>query len=113
MSTFVLFRDSAVPALFAIAGSVPVGINSYLVVSYVLGFRASYAFFYRGVSTGSGVTSETIDELHPVEPQGTSGSTVLDGRSADYALRIQHDVSRQPPKDSTGVGATRSVRRCR
>ncbi|WP_152042105.1 hypothetical protein [Salinigranum salinum] len=48
ISTFVLFRDSAVPVLFAIAGSIPVGINSYLVLSYVLGFLGSYAFFYRG-----------------------------------------------------------------
>jgi hypothetical protein len=46
ISTFVLFRDSAVPVLFAIAGSIPVGVNSYLVLSYVLGFLASYAFFY-------------------------------------------------------------------
>ena len=48
VSTFVLFRDSAVPVLFAIASSVPIGINSYLVLSYVLGFLASYAFFYKG-----------------------------------------------------------------
>ncbi|WP_380676273.1 hypothetical protein [Salinigranum sp. GCM10025319] len=48
VSTFVLFRDSAVPVLFAIASSVPIGINSYLVLSYALGFLTSYAFVYRG-----------------------------------------------------------------
>jgi hypothetical protein len=48
ISTFVLFRDSAVPVLFANADAIPVGINSYLVLSYVLGFLASYAFFYNG-----------------------------------------------------------------
>jgi uncharacterized membrane protein AbrB (regulator of aidB expression) len=49
LSTFVIFRDSAVPELFAIAGSIPIGINSYLVLSYALGFLTSYVFFYRGV----------------------------------------------------------------
>ena len=48
LSTFVLFRDSAAPALFAVASSVPLGINSYLMLSYVLGFLTSYVFFYQG-----------------------------------------------------------------
>jgi hypothetical protein len=48
MSTVVLFRDSAIPVLFELANSVPLGINSYLVVSYAFGFLTSYVFFYRG-----------------------------------------------------------------
>jgi hypothetical protein len=48
LSTFVIFRDSAVPVLFAAASSIPVGINSFLVLSYALGFLTSYVFFYRG-----------------------------------------------------------------
>lgn len=48
VSTLVLFRDSAIPVLFGLASSVPVGINSYLVLSYVIGFLTSYVFFYRG-----------------------------------------------------------------
>ena len=47
LSTFVIFRDSAVPVLFAAASSIPVGINSFLVLSYALGFLTSYVFFYR------------------------------------------------------------------
>ena len=48
ISTVALFRDSAIPALFEVASSIPVGVNSYLALSYVLGFLVSYAFFYQG-----------------------------------------------------------------
>jgi hypothetical protein len=48
ISTVALFRDSAIPVLFEVASSIPVGVNSYLALSYVLGFLVSYAFFYRG-----------------------------------------------------------------
>jgi hypothetical protein len=38
------------------------------------------------ISTGFGVSSEPIDEFQLLDPQGTPGSTVLDGRSAEYIL---------------------------
>jgi hypothetical protein len=48
LATFVVFRDSAIPALFAVAATLPVGANGYLLGSYLIGGLASYAFFYRG-----------------------------------------------------------------
>jgi hypothetical protein len=43
-----VYRDSAIPALFAVAATLPVGANGYLLGSYLIGGLASYAFFYRG-----------------------------------------------------------------
>ena len=48
VSTLVVYRDTAVPLLFELASAVPVGINSYLALSYLLGFATSYAFLYGG-----------------------------------------------------------------
>ncbi|ESP89674.1 hypothetical protein [Candidatus Halobonum tyrrellensis] len=43
-----LFRDSAIPVLFELAGVLPFGLLFYLALSYVLGITVCYAFVYRG-----------------------------------------------------------------
>lgn len=48
VSTFVVYRDTAVPVLFELASAAPAGVNTYLALSYLLGFATSYAFLYRG-----------------------------------------------------------------
>jgi general stress protein CsbA len=48
VSRFVVFRATAVPALFAASETLGLGANGWLVVSYAVGLLVGYLVAYRG-----------------------------------------------------------------
>lgn len=46
-STFVVYQESAVPALFDLASALGIGANAFLLVSFVLASLVSYVVVYR------------------------------------------------------------------
>lgn len=71
ISVFVAFRDSAVPVLFAVAGSIPIGINWYLALPYGLGVHSGVGGNNPEWCAGYDAYSTSTDYQHDSVAGGT------------------------------------------